>query len=221
MHASPLYRRRAPGFSLIEVMIVVGISGLVLAGLMSFFIQGLNIYHYDSAKLLVNRDIRKFTNEMTDNATYSNFFQIFKSFTDRDDLDVQGNPTGVNKGESGDMLVLVFIDPDDESKVRRLVGYYRDGGSGSGSEGPVRKFDITVPAADADERVFDLLPAKSTVSTHPEVIELARGLSDQKLFYRFHTSVIVKGQIIHRGGLSKTRYERATNTYNFTIHPRG
>jgi hypothetical protein len=220
MHAFSPYRRRSQAFSLVEVMIVLGVSGLVLAGLMGFFIQGLNIYHYDSAKLMVNRDIRKFTSEMTENATYSNYFQIFKSFTDRNDLDVDGNPRGVEEGQSGDLLVLVFVeDPPNDSKIRRLVGYYRDGSSGS--EGPVRKFDIPIPPARADERVFDLLPDVSTISGYPEVIELARGLSNQKLFYHFGDSIIVKGQIIHRGGLKNTRYERATNTYNFTIYPRG
>jgi prepilin-type N-terminal cleavage/methylation domain-containing protein len=217
-------RSFSPGikaFSLIEVMIVASISGLVLAGLMGFFIQGLNVYHFDSAKLMVNRDIRKFTSEMTDNATYSNYFMIFNSFSERSALDINGNAvdTAVDDGKSGDMLVLVFKDPEDDSKVNRVIGYYRD--AVGEEEGPVRKFDLKINPSSSTP-VFQLLPATSTMSTNPEVIELAKGLSENRLFYNlFGRSVIVKGQIIHRGGLKGTRYERATNTYNFTIHPRG
>jgi hypothetical protein len=51
---------------------------------------------------------------------------------------------------------------------------------------------------------------------------MSKGLANGRLFYNIRSkSVMVNGQIIHRGGLGKTRYERATNTYNFTISPRG
>jgi hypothetical protein len=50
------------------------------------------------------------------------------------------------------------------------------------------------------------------------VIELSKGLSNGKLFYNYYDrSIMVRGEIIHRG----TATRRATNTYNFTVTPRG
>jgi hypothetical protein len=170
----------------------------------------------------VNRDIRAFTSEMTDNATYANFFQIYPDFAKRTVTDSATEVTtdaSVNDGLSGDFLLLVYRDPGDDTKTNRLVGYYRSpkNGSDPDSEGPVRKFDITVsPSSSAS--IWTLIPDASTAGTWPEVIELSQGLADGKLFYNYYDrSVMVKGQIFHRGNLSK----RATNTYNFTVSPRG
>src|SRR5690606_6780835 len=126
----------------------------------------------------------------------------------------------LNDGLSGDMLVLVYTDVDSPSKINRLVGYYRDADD-EDSEGPVRTFDIAInPSSTAP--IWTLLPPVNSRGNWPEVIEISKGLADGKLFYNFRDrSVMVKGQIIHRGGIGKTRYERATNTYNFTVAPRG
>lgn len=218
------------GFTLTEVLMASTLGIILSVGAISLFIQGLNLYHYDTGKLLVNRDIRRFTNEMTDNATFANYFMIFRSFEDRtrteevedpatgDTIDVTVEDS-VNDGESGDFLVLVYQDPADTSKVSRIVGYFRapDDPNDDSSEGPVRRFDVTIsPSSNAD--IWTLFPATSTANTHPEVIELSRGLSDGRLFYNFYDrSVMVKGQIFHSGSLGR----QATNTYNFTISPRG
>lgn len=53
---------------------------------------------------------------------------------------------------------------------------------------------------------------------HRVVLELSRGLAEGVLFYNYQgQSVIVRGEIIHPGN----RQKRATNTYNFTVTPRG
>ena len=207
--------------TLVEIMIVLGITSLVLGGLFSFFIQSLNIYHFDSGKLLVNRDMRTFTAEMTDNATYANYFVIYPSFTARS-LTVDG-VTSNNKiypGQSGNMLVLVYLDPADDSKISRIVGYYRDPKESDG-EAPVRKFERSFSPS-STENLWTLLPATTTAQTNPEVIELSRNIGSQSLFYNFYgRSVLVKCDIIHRTNTGANRYERATNTYNFTVSPRG
>lgn len=206
---------------MVEIMAVVGIGALVIAGLLTFFIQSLNVYHFDSGKLLVNRDMRQFTAEMTDNATYANYFVIYPSFTDRSLT--EGTVTSDQKvyaGASGNMLVLVFLDPADDKKISRLVGYYRDPNEADG-EAPVRKFERTLsPSVTASP--WTLLPATSTAQTNEEVIELSKNVGTDKLFYNFNDrSVMVRCDIIHRTGTGKNRYERATNTYNFTVSPRG
>jgi hypothetical protein len=217
---SPAPFRSRAGMTLVEIIVVVAISMLVMGGLMSFFIQGLQIYHYDSGKLLVNRDMRQFTAEIADNATYANYYIIYPSFTARTQtVGAVTSDDEVYSGQSGDMLVLVFLDPADSEKIIRLVGYYRDPNESEG-EAPVRKFDRTLsPSVTAD--VWTLIPALSTAQTNPEVIELSKNIGTQKLFYNFYDrSVMVKCEIIHRTGTGKNHYERATNTYNFTVSPR-
>ena len=215
-------RASTAGFSLVEIVVTTAIISLIVGSSAGFFIQALGSYYYDSGKLLVNRDIRTFTSEMTDNATYANFFQIYPDFATRTVTDVATSVTtdaSVNDGLSGDFLLLVYRDPGDDTKTNRLVGYYRSPSDASApdSEGPVRKFDITIsPSSNAP--VWSLIPAESTASIWPEVIEVSQGLADGKLFYNYYDrSVMVKGQIFHRGNITK----RATNTYNFTVSPRG
>ncbi len=121
------------------------------------------------------------------------------------------------------MLVLIYKDPANVDLVNRIVGYYRapPDAADASSEGPVRKFDLRfTPSTSA--AIHTLLPDRSTYSTNPEVIEISRGLANGSLFYNVRNkSIMVNGEIVHRGGLGNTRYERATNTYNFTISPRG
>lgn len=214
MHASPprLPGRRRPlrsrcGYTLVEILITLGVFGFAIAGALGLFLQSLNIFHYDTGKLGVNRDIRAFTSEMSDNATYSNFFVIYPSFTDR--------TAPVNDGVSGDFLVLVFRDPLNSTRIERLVGYYR--AAAPGVEGPVRKF-VQNFSPSSTSTVESLLPGAAAINSFPEVIEVSRGLSNGRLFYNFYDrSIMVKGEIIHRG----TATRRATNTYNFTVSPRG
>ena len=191
---------------MIEVLVSVLVFSLIVAGIMLFFVHGWNFANYNTGKLGVNKDIRIFTTELSDNATYANYFIVYDSFANR---------VEVNDGLSGDFLVLVYRDPDDEAKIEQLVGYYRS--ALPDEEGPVRKFDLTIsPSSDAD--LATLLPGTGTNDTHEEVIEISKGLADGQLFYNFYDrSIMVRGEILHYGSTSK----RATNTYNFTVSPRG
>lgn len=207
--------------TLVEVMIVLSVSMLVVGGLLTFFVQSLKVYHYDSAKLLINRDMRQFTAELADNATYANYFLIYPSFTERSITEnFVTADQNVYAGDSGDMLVLVYLDPADDTKISRVVGYYREPNEGE-DEAPVRKFDVPIsPSVTA--AVWTLLPATSTAQTNEEVIELSKDVGSQQLFYNFYDrSIIVKCDIVHRTNSGKNRYERAANTYNFTVSPRG
>ncbi|MDQ8203681.1 prepilin-type N-terminal cleavage/methylation domain-containing protein [Pelagicoccus sp. SDUM812003] len=194
------------GYTLVEVMIALGIFSLIMAGTTAFLINTSNFAAYTEGKLLVNRDIRAFTSELSDFATYSNYFVIYKSFSDR---------TVVDEGGSGDFMVLAFVDDDDPSLYTQLIGFYRS--ATETTEGPVQKFSIAFDPP-SDQPLADLLPASSSAGSHEEIIELSRGLSDGRLFYNFfNRSITVQGEILHEGNLAK----RATNTYNFTVSPRG
>ena len=226
MHASPPIptARSRRAFTLPETLITTAICGILITATMAFLLRGLNIFQLDVGKNLVNRDIRAFTSELADNATYANYFQIYPSFSTRTvTTTVNGSSVttsaSVEDKQTGDMLVLVYKDPANVDLVNRIVGYYRAPGdpSNARSEGPVRKFDIRIsPSSSA--AIHTLLPAAGTYSTNEEVIEMSKGLANGRLFYNIRgKSVMVNGQIIHRGNLQK----RATNTYNFTVSPRG
>ncbi len=231
--------RRAPrrGFTLVEMLIATSIMALVSVGILRVFVQALNVYYYDTGKILVNKDIRKFTGEMTENATYSNYFRIFPAYTNLSrTVDTYVNPadpdqgyttaiadTSVNDGQSGDCLVLVYKDPADDRKIARIIAYFRAPTvpTDPTSTGPVRKMDLAITPS-STLPVFQLIPEISDPAIYPEVVELSRGLANGKLFYNFYDkSIIVKGEIIHRGGMINSRNASATNTYNFTVSPRG
>ena len=54
-----------------------------------------------------------------------------------------------------------------------------------------------------------------TIGSH--MLELAKGLANERLFYNYRDhSIVVNGQILH-GNAARS----VTNTYNFTISPRG
>ena len=209
-------------------MVAITLLGLVGVGIARFTIQALNIYHYDSGRILVNKDIRSFTQEMSTNAVFANYFRIYPNFTTRSTT--TGGVTTeahVSDGQSGDFLVLIFSDTNvttGKTTINRLIGYYRDPTSSAATAtGPVRKFDVVVsPAVDAGTTTLSTLlntyVPTSTAHTNTTVIQLAQGLSNGSLFYDFYDrSIMIKGQIIEAGN----QYRRAINTYNFTVSPRG
>lgn len=197
---------RKSGFTIAEVMVASTAFVIIMAVVLSFLLHTANFSSYNQGKLLVNRDIRKFTSELSDHATYSNYFIVYDSFTNRERKD---------EGTSGDFLVLANVNKEDPTLFESLTGYYRS--ATADTEGPVRKFTIEFDPP-SSEPIEDLLPAVATVGQHQEVIELSRGLSNGYLFYNFfNRSITVQGEILHQGSNNK----QATNTYNFTISPRG
>jgi prepilin-type N-terminal cleavage/methylation domain-containing protein len=234
MKTSARLHSHSRAFTLVEIMVSTVLFGLVATGIARVFIQCLDTYAYDVGKLLVNRDIRAFTSEMTENATYSNYYKIFPAYNSLTrNVSTLINPvdpelgyttamtdTSVNDGASGDCLVFVYKDTNDDKKIARIIGYFRapDVPTDPNSTGPVRKFIVEVPPSSASLPVWQLIPNITNPTLYPSVLELSRGLSNGKLFYNFcDRSVIIKGEIIHRGGLT----QRAINTYNFTVSPRG
>jgi len=199
--------RSKAGVTLVELLIGMTISTVVLGGTISLFLMGSTTAANGTGRLLINRDIRNFTNEMIENARYADYFKTYTSYTDR---------TEQNDGGSGDFLVLVHRDVTDPDKISRIIGYYRYTIS-VGAEGPVLMFDNEYSPS-SSTALSSLIPDTADIGTHGEIIELSNGLSDGKLFYNFYDrSVVVRGEIIHNGAVG----EQVTNTYNFTISPRG
>jgi prepilin-type N-terminal cleavage/methylation domain-containing protein len=221
-------RSRRRGLTLTEVIFATAIGAVVSAGLLGIFIQALRIYDYDDKKLQINRHVRDFTVSLTESATFANYALIFPDFSTRSQTVTVTNPdtgvtttSGVSRqvedGQSGDLLVLVYVDPTNDARISRLVGYYR-AAPATGAPGPVRRFELSFNPSSASSAI-SLLPALNTINTWPEVIELSEGLSDGRLFHNFYgRSVMVNGQIIQGTGRGA---RLASNTYNFTISPRG
>lgn len=216
-------RKRKLGFSLPEITVALSIFSMVSGGLLSFHVQMIKGGLFSEQKNRINRDIRTVTNEFNDVAKGANYFVLYDSFdlSSRNDQDDR-----LFSNRSGDFVVFVFTAPNaatfGSQPVERIVGYYRspqDLGDVT-NVGPVMKFDtaFTTPIDIGDSgsnTLEDLYPSNGDASQ--EVVELSKGLANGKMFYNFEKkSIMVNGQIYH--GLSGNR---VTDTYNFTISPRG
>jgi prepilin-type N-terminal cleavage/methylation domain-containing protein len=217
--------RGGDGFTLIETLIASTIMGLAVTAILGLFINMMKSYSYNSFRLAINRDVRTFTNELTDTATYANYFAILPDFSTRT-LGESGSEVlaSVGEGEAGDCVLLVFKDQSDDSKISRLIGYYHD--PDAEGFGPIRKFDVSFSPSTSTTSLWTLMPATSTLHSNGDIISAgtvgkATGTSTSgKLFYNFfNRSVMVKGQINYISNDGLTR--RAVSTYNFTISPRG
>ena len=72
--------------------------GLVVTAILSLFVNLMKSYKYNGFRLGINRDVRTFTNELTDNATYANYFGILTDFSTRT-TGTTGNEVLANLGE--------------------------------------------------------------------------------------------------------------------------
>jgi hypothetical protein len=207
---------------------------MISAGMLRVFLQVLNTYYYDTAKLQINHDIRSFTAAMSENATYANYFKIFPAYNNLtrstttlvnpNDPD-QGYTTAmtdssVNDGQSGDCLVLVYKDLVDDTLISRIMVYFRSPDPVT-NIGPVRVMDLAVTPS-SSLPLFQLIPDIPDPTIYPIVVQLSQDVATGKLFYDYHDrSIIVKGNILQRGGLLNSTHATATDTYNFTVSPRG
>ena len=111
---------------------------------------------------MVNRDIRKFTSEMTDNATYSNYFMIFESFTERSALDANGDAVDTAAG-MGEMMLALSNGRDAEREADASALEYL-AAAGLRQDGLSRFFTRMQKEKKNDSR-------GSLFSTHPELAE--------------------------------------------------
>ena len=83
---------------------------------------------------------------------------------------------------------------------------------------PMRRisYEFTTPGDPADATVEEYISTAVNQGDETELVDLAKGLSNDYLFQNLRDrSVIVNGQIIH-GNAAK----EITDTYNFAIFPR-
>ena len=104
--------------TLVEILIAMSISLIVCTVALRFVVQTLKSYQYETGKLMINRDIRKFTTQMVDDGTYANGFLIFDQATNlnRDSTCNSAvdstDPTSANyKGYTADLVTTDPADP--------------------------------------------------------------------------------------------------------------
>ncbi|MDF3128637.1 prepilin-type N-terminal cleavage/methylation domain-containing protein [Kiritimatiellaeota bacterium B1221] len=222
------------GFTLVEMLMSMGIMFSVFAMSIGFLIESGRINFVSAEKNDINREVRKVVTRMATEAKQSNLFVVYKSaaMADRD-----LSTDRVRPNEAGDCLLLVYktgyaemmdmgVDPlHDPRPVNKLVLYYRSvTHEEDGQErGPVRRWvkDLSSsPETDADKihNIEQMIPSLSVLeSESSEVVELSEGLANGRLFYNFQNkTVMINGKIIH-GNQAKW----VTDTYNFSISPRG
>ena len=232
-------RGRRPGFTLVELMIAVTLTGLATVGLVAFLRQSLMIYYSVRAEHTINRDIRAITGRLASDAVTANYFCLYPNFSTRSAL-VNGVVVdgSLVDGQVGDFLVLVYVDPAQASTgtsmITKLVGYYREVTDSTRNNGPVRRFEIplSTPVDAKSTPMFEVLNTYVTgsISSYPALSQLAQGLAANTatqtvvtppLFYNLlNRSVMISAQI--SASLTEKGVSAQTgNTYNFTISPRG
>ncbi|MCC5807963.1 MAG: prepilin-type N-terminal cleavage/methylation domain-containing protein [Opitutales bacterium] len=218
------------GFTLVELMFAIALSALVLTAFHQL-VLGTGRSLFDSTnKLLIAKDVRAFTNEISRSGRSARDFRIYTSL---DDLTEQ------QSGYSGDVLALVWAEPESIEEavpgqaqrffITHIIIYARAPDPGQ-TEGPVWRYERTYELPNTAQGI-----AGTDSKKHPggvralvedilasgerrRVLQLSRGLVDERLFFysRLGESVVVNGEIYHGND-----HRRMTNTYNFTISPRG
>jgi len=265
---SPLIKSRR-GFTLVEVIVTMTIMGFVVIGVVPFFLQNSRYLFTGEQKLLINADVRDFTNEMVENAREANYFTLYQSHytrtrpdgvTVRRDADNNGSVNALDRrtaGQGGEFLVFVYYeDPFFDNRfydgnpnnnvitsvrVNRLVGYWIAPNPNEPSKTALYVFDTNsyraTPAAASWTTPWGatfpvtLTPAVTIESLLPPATASSAQMASARLvindisglgpngshFVNFlNRSVLVRARILH-GNQAK----RVTNTYNFTVTPRG
>ena len=226
----PARQRNAKrGFTLAEIMvalfILIAVSGMVL----TFLLHLLQSAYITESRNLINKDMRTMTQSINDDARAVNRFFVYRSSNPED----RKSPIHrLSSGESGDMLVLVqfnrrpLAEIAGNSPAMRVVIYHRVVTDEERNSGPVMRIVREFPDGndDALETILDGILAQNQGQ---QVVEISRGLADGRLFHNFRErSVMINAQLIHGRGreygeAGSTPVRRITETYNFTVSPRG
>jgi len=146
--------RPSAAFTLTEIMVTSAIIGLILIGVLPFFLANSKSLFVSEQKLLVNGDLRAFTNGLIQDVESASGFMLYQSFYSRTlsdgtavNRDINGDGVidvadRMQSGQSGDFLVLVYYqdpfydsrfyddDPDNQptlgssTTISRIVAYW-------------------------------------------------------------------------------------------------
>ena len=139
--------RESKCFTLVELMVVITIFSIAIAGAFSLFMGGYRVMFRTQAKLEVNAYLRRATNQMVMDGRSATYFILYDRFDGSLDLEKDATvPTFKNfrtnegwgrrsVGESGNCLVFVYngvnptpYNPKSTAPVDRIVVYTLDTG---------------------------------------------------------------------------------------------
>lgn len=209
-------KRRTVGLTLTEILVALGVFGLVITGATSLFVISLKYYYYNSDKLQADRDLRAITDNITKAGTGASFFRVYNSFSDY---------TPVIAGSTGDLVVFGYSDPVANPAgdlVNRIVCFYQQ--SSADGKFPIRMYDSAADGASTLATTpvaysTSILPGASTLGTNRLLAENLQDISNTvQLFYNLGgSSVVVNAKVFYKGTLRPN----VSNTYNFAVTPRG
>ena len=224
MKATHAHQPRPSGFTIVEIMVVATILGLISIGLTAFMVNSSKGMFWASNKAKITNDVRNFTLRISKETLGARTGIVYKGFaaSERNKLDDQKQ-----SGETGDCLVLVYYDPypdiDDPLHYTKLVVFFRKPDADGLS--PVYRAEKTfaspveIDTSTGVDHFEDFLASHfpDDSADYPVILELSRGLADNKLFRNFgNNTFVVNGEILHGN-----KVKEVTNTYNLTISPRG
>ncbi len=199
--------------TLVEVLVATTVFGMITAILLRAMLQLLTIFHYDTGKLLINRDLRTVTAELASQVSYASEMRIYSNPTEFKRVVADGEG-----GTAGNCLVLIYRDPADASKIARVITYYHRGAGKS-----LRRLQKTyMPASELS--VDEAIPAidaadAGALAVVPNV--WGRQSGDALFNWMSERSVSVHAQLSRRGGITGTRNAKAEVTCWFVVSPRG
>lgn len=241
-------------FTLIEIMIVLTIMGVITAGAMTMFRDGLEVCFRTQAKLEVNSYIRKATNRMVFEGRRASYFLLYDRFDGSNAIiPPSATPSFVNfrdaafhnrgrrtAGERGSCLVFVYngvnpqpFNPASRTPIDRIVVFTLDTRTiSSNGVYRMRTFELNLDPSDTRrlDPVETLIPVAVSgaepASRLHVFVPLARGMLGGHLFQNLDgKSVLINAHFFYgnpsddNGTTAGVR--SATNTYSFTITPRG
>jgi prepilin-type N-terminal cleavage/methylation domain-containing protein len=240
--------RSRRGFTLVELLISLGLLLIALAGVLGLMGQNLRTYFYDSKRLAVNRDMRKFTQDLAKDVDGASYFMIFPDYSTRSSgSGSSAIDANVADGYSGDFLLLVSnaICVKDASNnltvngtiytgltpgknyIYQMVGYYRDipSGSAAGTTGPVRRvqYNFTTPV---DPTAYAPTPIATLLGTAMPTANQATNPVVVQLAQGLAAGTLFynfsQSAALVRAQIQENGNTRnAVNTYTFTVAPRG
>jgi prepilin-type N-terminal cleavage/methylation domain-containing protein len=184
------------GFTLVEIMVALTVSGLLMGGVMSFYIQNLKGMYASDQRIKLAGQINRFSNELIVQASRSNQFVLFKSATPADFDGVNLAPDSGNSDRqnivtidenddplhpAGDFVVFVHFEipkPTDEPvhRISKLEGYFLSTTTAGGT-GQVRKVVIDLSSAPSTNTVEQILTANWATAKFSNYFPLVRGLA--------------------------------------------
>lgn len=205
---------RLRGYTLTEVLVAATIAAVVLASTIGLVITGLRCYYTDRDKIQISQDIRSLTLDLMGAARNASDFRIYDNFATR-------NEQAQNDGR-GDMVAFLYTDPSDESRVVRVITYYRDLGATNNAaerDQTLRRYDTGIIGSQAFSS--SLLPPVGTRTQNRAIVETTADATSiqPQIFERVlftnnaPRGLGVSGQIVY----SNKALRRFQNTYDFVV----